>query len=73
MISLTDVVRVTIFLLIAAGVLGLLWFLIGFCETKLGGLAKVYDVIRVIFVFLVVLLLIGLLLAFANGTPLFRA
>ncbi len=72
MISLEGIVRVVVYLLIAAGVLGLLWFLIGYCEQKLGGPSKVYDVIRVVFVILVVLGLIGLLLSLISGQPIFR-
>lgn len=72
MISLTGIVQVVLYLLIGAAVLGLLWWLILFCERNLGGPAQLYAVIRVIFVVLVVLLLIGLLLSFINGQPLFR-
>ncbi len=72
MISLTGIVTVVVYLLIGVAVLGLLWFLIGYCESKLGGPSKAYDVIRVIFVFLVVLLLIGLLLSMISGQPLFK-
>lgn len=73
MVSLTAIVHVVVYLLICAAVLGLLWWLIGFCERTLGGPPLIYNVIRVVFVVLLVLLLIGLLLSFANGTPLFRA
>ncbi len=81
MISLQGIVHVVIYLLVAAAILGLLWFLIGFCEKNLGGPPMVYNVLRVVFVILVVLiliaillvlLLIGLLLSFVNGQPLFR-
>lgn len=72
MISLTGLVTVVVYLLICAAVLGLLWWLIAFCERQLGGPSQVYTVIRVIFAVLVVLLLIGLLLSFAQGQPLFR-
>ena len=72
MVSLEGLVRIVVYLLIAAAVLGLLWFLIGYCQAKLGGPAKVYDVIRVVFVILVVLGLIGLLLSLISGQPLFK-
>ncbi len=72
MVSLSGIVLIVVYLLVAAGVLGLLWFLIGFCERNLGGPPQVYAVIRVIFVVLVVLLLIGLLLSFVSGQSLFK-
>ncbi len=73
MISLSGIVWIVLYLLIAAAVLGMLWFLINFVEAQMGGPAKVYAVIRVIFVVLVVLLLIFLLLSFLSGQPLLRA
>lgn len=72
MVSLSGLVSIVLYLLIAAAVLGLLWFLVGFCEKSIGGPPMVYAVIRVIFVVLVVLLLIGLLLSFASQQPLFK-
>lgn len=72
MVSLEGIVRVIIYLLVAAAVLGLLWWLIGFCQERIGGPPKVYDVIRVVFVILVILGLIGLLLSLVSGQPLFR-
>ena len=72
MISLSGIVSIVVYLLIAAAVLGLLWFLIGYCEANMGGPPKVYGVIRVVFVVLVVLGLIGLLLSLLSGQPLFR-
>lgn len=72
MISLSGLVAVVIYLLVGAAVLGLLWFLINFCERSLGGPPQVYNVIRVVFVVLVVLLLIFLLLSFVNQQPVFR-
>ncbi len=72
MISLTTVVWVILGCLVGVMVLGLLWWLINYCESAIGGPPQAYAVIRVIFVILVVLLLIGLLLSFITGTPLVR-
>lgn len=72
MVSLSGIVLIVVYLLIAAAVCGLLYWLIGFCESSLGGPPQIYAVIRVIFVVLVVLLLIGLLLSFLSSQPLFR-
>lgn len=72
MISLSALVSLVVYLLVGAAILGLLWWLIGFCERSIGGPPLVYAVIRVVFVVLVVLLLISLLLHLAGAPPLFR-
>ena len=73
MISLSGLVSVIVYLLIAAAVLALLWFLVNYAERTFGGPPMVYAVIRFVFVALVVLLLIALLLSFVNHQPMFRA
>lgn len=72
MISLEALVTIVIYLLIAAAVIGLLYFLIVYCERNLGGPPLLYAVIRVVFVVLIVLFCIGLLLSLLSGRPLFR-
>mgnify|MGYP001594444506 CR=1 FL=1 len=71
MISLEGLVGVIVFLLIAALVLGLLWWLIGYVESQGLGPPVIFKVIRVIFVILIVLLCIGALMQLA-GHPIVR-
>ncbi len=73
MVSLTGIVWIVIYLLIAIAVLGLVWWLIGFIQERIGGPAKAYDIVRVIFVVLVVLLIIFFLLSLLNNQPMFRS
>jgi hypothetical protein len=72
-IGLADLVWYVIYLLIAAVIIGLLWFLINYIEKQFTdpGFPVMFKVIRVIFVVLVVLFAIGLLLSFA-GFPIVR-
>jgi hypothetical protein len=70
-IGLGSLVSIIVYLLIGALVLGLLWYLINYCESQFPGAPMVFKVIRIIFIILVVLLLINLLLTFA-GNPLVR-
>ena len=64
--------RYVVWMLITAAVLGLLWFLINYCEVNMfPGFPMVFNVIRVIFVILVILLLIGKLLEL-GGYPVFK-
>lgn len=71
MIGLDTLVYAIVFLLIAALVLGLVYWLITFCEAQFPGFPIVFKVIKVIFVILVVLFCIGLLLHLA-GFPVVR-
>lgn len=61
-VSVSWIVSAIVFLLLGGAVLGLVWFLIGYAEQSFGGPPMFYKVIRFVFIFLVVLLLIGLLL-----------
>lgn len=72
MISLTMLVWTVVWLLVAAAVIGLLWWLIGFVQQNIGGPEKVYAVIRVIFICLIVIGLCLFLIAFTTGQPMFR-
>ncbi len=72
MFDLQFVVMAVVFMLVCAGVLGLLWFLIGYWEGKVPSMPLLFNAIRLIFVTLVVLLLIFMLLALVNQQPLFR-
>jgi hypothetical protein len=65
-VALGGIVQIIVGLLIAALVLGLLWWLITYCEAQFPGFPLVFKVIRIVFVVLVVLVLIGLLLQMAG-------
>lgn len=69
MIILPALVSLIVCLLLGAVVLGLLWWLIGYVESKGIGPPLAYTIIRIIFVILFVLLLISILLEFL-GHPL---
>lgn len=71
MIALETLVGAVVFMLIGALVLGLLWWLIGYVEAQGLGPPVMFKVIRVVFVILVVLVLIGVLMQLA-GRPLIR-
>ncbi len=68
MISLSAAVTLIVYLIVAGLIWGLLWFLIGYC-----GLPEPFDkVCRVVLMVLGVLVLIGILLTFVSGQPIFR-
>ncbi len=68
MISLGTAVTVILYLIVAGVIFGLLWWLVAYC-----GLPQPFDkVARVILAILAVLVLIGVLLTFVTGTPIFR-
>ncbi len=68
MISLSGAVQMLVYLIVAGLIFGLLWWLIGYC-----GLPAPFDrVARVVLAVLAVLVLIGLLLTFVGGQPIFR-
>lgn len=71
MIGIEQIVYVIVALLIGGLVLGLLWWLVTYCEAQFPGFPMVFKVIKIVFVILVVLLLISLLLHVA-GFPLVR-
>ena len=71
MIGLDSVVYIVVGLLVGALILGLLWYLINYCEQQFPGAPMIFKVIRIVFVVLVVLLLISILLQLV-GVPLFR-
>lgn len=73
MISLTGLVMVVVWMLIAAVVIGLLWWLIGYVEAQGWGPPNVFKVIRVVFVVLIVIGLCFFLISFTTGQALFRA
>lgn len=67
MISLSALVYVLVFLIVAGLVWWLLWWLVGYC-----GLPQPFDkVARVVLAVAAVLVIIGLLLSFLSGRPLF--
>lgn len=68
MISLTALVSLVIYLVVAGLIFWLLWWLIGYC-----GIPEPFNkVARVILAVLAVLVCIGLLLSLVGGTPVFR-
>lgn len=68
MISLSAAVMIIVYLIVGGLIFYLLWWLIGYC-----GLPEPFNkVARVILAVLAVLVVIGLLLSFVGGTPLFR-
>jgi hypothetical protein len=71
MIGIETIVYYIVFLLVAGLILGLLWWLIGYCESVFPGMPLFFKAIRVVFVILVVLLCISLLLGLA-GHPVIR-
>ncbi len=73
MVSLESLVYIVVYLLIAALILGLLWWLIGYVERQGLGTPVIFKVVRVVFVVMVVLVLIGFLISFTTGHPMFRA
>ena len=72
MISLTSVVWIILYLLVAAAIFGLLLYLINYVGSQFPGGEPFIKVARIILVVLGVLVLIGLLLSLISGQPLFR-
>ncbi len=74
MISLSGVVMVVIYLLVAAAIFGLLFWLVGYVGAMLPGDAGQLFIkaARIFLAVCVVLILIFLLLSFVNGQPVFR-
>lgn len=62
MIGVPGIVGIILTLLVAAAILGLLWWLIRYLEAQGFGPPVMFKAIRIVFVVLVVLLLIGYLL-----------
>ncbi len=71
MVGFDTIVYVIVGLLIGGLILGLLWWLIGYCEQQFPSFPLVFKVIRIVFVIMVVLMLISLLLH-GMGFPLVR-
>lgn len=71
MIGIGDLVYVIVGLLVGGLILGLLWWLINYCEKEFPGFPMIFKVIRIVFVILVVLVLISLLLHLV-GYPVVR-
>lgn len=69
-ISLGGVVQVIVFLIVAACVFGLLFWLLNYIGGKVPAESKPFiDIARVVLVVLAVLVLIGMLLSFAGIGP----
>ncbi len=73
MISLSGVVSIVVYLLIAGAVFGLLFFLIDYVAGQFPSMAPFASVAKIILVILMVLVLIGFLLSLISERPLFRA
>jgi hypothetical protein len=72
MVGIDQIVWFVFVAIIVVAVLGLLWWLIGSCEAKMPGpFPMAWNVVRVIFVILVVFLLIAVLLSLI-GHPVVR-
>ncbi len=67
--SLGAIVQFVLFMLVAAAVIGLLWWLIGYVQGSFGGPDVIYKVIRVVLIILLVVALIGLLLGLVGESP----
>jgi hypothetical protein len=68
MLSLSALVSVLIYIIVAGLIFYLLWWLVGYC-----GLPEPFNkVARIILAVVAVLFLIGLLLSLVNGQPMFR-
>ena len=63
----------TLCLLIAAIVVGLLWWLISYVESQGLGPPVIYKVLRAVFVILIVVALCFFLISLTTGQPVFRA
>lgn len=70
MVGIDTIVGFVFGAIILVGVLGLLWWLIGYCEKKIP-MPMAWNIVRVIFVVLVVFLLIAVLLGLL-GHPVVR-
>lgn len=68
MISLSGMVMILVWIIVAGLIFGLLWWLIGYC-----GLPEPFNKLaRIVLAIVAVLFLIGILLSLVNGQPLFR-
>lgn len=72
MISLSAAVTIILYLLACGLVFGLLYYLILYCEREFPGMPLFFKVARIALVFLAVLVIIGVLVHVAGGTPIFR-
>ena len=72
MIDLRDLVIFVFAALVGAGIIALLWFAITYAESKFGGPPMFWNVIKVVFVLLIVFILINFLLELMGATPIIR-
>ena len=72
MISLTAVVMIVVYILVAALVFGLLFYLVLYCEKEFPQMPLFFKIARIALVFLAVLVIIGIVISIAGGTPLFK-
>lgn len=72
MISISAAINVIIFVLIGGVIFGLLLWLVDYLERKVPFFSPYAWVARVVLVVVAVLVLIGILLSLATGTPVFR-
>ena len=70
MIGIDQIVWFVFMTIIVIGILALLWWLIGYCESKLP-MPMAWNIVRVVFVIMCVFLLIAILLGLL-GHPLVR-
>jgi uncharacterized membrane protein YedE/YeeE len=70
-IDLATLVQIVVAMLVGGLIIGLLWWLINYCEKEFPGSPMVFKIIRIVFIILIVLFLIGILLSLA-GYPIVK-
>ncbi len=71
MIGIEQIVWFVFVAIIVVGILALLWYGIGFAESKLSQFPMAWNIVRVVFVLLVIFMLIAILLSLI-GHPIVR-
>lgn len=72
MVSISMVVSIIFGIIIAALVFGLLWYALQYCEAEFPGGGIFWKFGRIVLILLSVFVLIGILLQFISGQPVFR-
>lgn len=72
MFSLAGLVMIVVYMLVAAAVVGVLWWVIGYVEAQGFGPPLVFKVIRIVFVLAVAIALCFFLISLISGQPLFK-
>ncbi len=72
MITIEQLVWFVFMAIVVGGIVALLWFAITYAESKLGGPPMFWNILKLIFVLLLIFLLINILLGLLGGTPIIR-